>query len=154
MWFDRHIVFNIKTFKNLLQNSWTDRGETLQVWSPIHEEQKVLHLWCHRSHGLATMIFWRINLFKSLSPERLDRSRGSFTHMFPKPWGYQSVHKQLIRQMFWQPYWIEQKSLKNYFSWTTSSIGLKHHSYDLVVMGNICFQFQPDRTYGLATRVI
>ena len=42
-WFGSHIVFFIlkKTFKNLLWSGWTDRGETLQAWPPIHEEQKV-----------------------------------------------------------------------------------------------------------------
>ena len=32
--------------------------------------------WHHRSYGLAAMIFWRINILKSSSTERLNRSRG------------------------------------------------------------------------------
>ena len=135
MWFGSHIVFNMKTFKKLIvRNGWTDQTETLQVLLPIHEEQKVLHLWCPRSHGLAAMIFWRINFS---SPERLDRLRGNFTHMFPKPWGYQFVHKYLIGHTVWQPYWIEWKSFKNSSSWTASSINRKRHIYDVVITGNI-----------------
>ena len=30
------------------------------------------------------------------------------------------------------------------FSWTASSIDVKCHNYDLVVMGNMCFKFQHD----------
>ena len=38
------ILFKIKkeTFKNVfLWRGWTNRGETLHVWPPVHEEQKV-----------------------------------------------------------------------------------------------------------------
>ena len=33
-------------------------------------------------------------------------------------------------------------------------IDMKRHSYVVVVMGNICFKFQPDRMHGLADLVI
>ena len=64
-WFLAAILFlNIQTFKYLLllRNDWTDQGETLQVWSTIHEEQKVLQLWCQRSHGLAAILDLPSNL--------------------------------------------------------------------------------------------
>ena len=44
---------------------------------------------------------------KSSSPEQLDRSRGNFMQMFPKPWVYKFVEEQFIGHMVWQPYWIE-----------------------------------------------
>ena len=40
-WFRSYIILKKKTFKNLLWSGWTDQGETLHLWPPIHEEQKV-----------------------------------------------------------------------------------------------------------------
>ena len=42
----------------------------------------------------------------------------------------------------------------NDFSWTASSINVKLQNYDLLVMMNIYFKFQPDRSRGLAARII
>ena len=40
------------------------------------------------------------------------------------------------------------------FSWTASSINVKYPSYDLLIIWNISFKCQPDRTHGLAPIII
>jgi len=37
-------------------------------------------------------IGFTLKAIKNSPPEGLGRSRGNFTHMFHKPWGYQGVH--------------------------------------------------------------
>ena len=73
------------TFKNpLLWSGWTDQGETLKVWPPIHEQK--VHTYDVISH-MAWQPYWiypKTYKKKSSSPERLDWSRGNFTQMFPK----------------------------------------------------------------------
>ena len=55
--------------------------------------------------------------------------------------------------MVWQPYWIYPKTFK-IFSRMVGQIWGKLHNYDLVVMWNICFKFQPDKMHGRAARII
>ena len=87
-----HFVLFFLTFKNLW-SGWTDRGETLHVWLPMHEERNV-----HTYHIIGHLVWQPYWIYpkmylKKKSPERLDRSRRNFTQMFPKPWGYQSIHE-------------------------------------------------------------
>jgi len=98
MLFGSNIDFlNMKTFKNLLLNSWTDWGKTLQVWSPIHKEQKVIQLWHHRSHGLAAMIFRKT--FKNL--------------LIQMAWQIEGTPHPHVPQALWIPgcSWIINRSL-------------------------------------------
>ena len=48
--------------------------------------------------------------------------------------------------------WI--KILNKLFLWTAASINVKLHNYDQVVMGNVYFEFEPDRTHGLTAIII
>ena len=131
------IFFNIKTIKNLLQNGWTDRSETLQVWSPIHEEQKVLHLWHHRSHGLGAMTFFLKNKpLKFFFSGMAWQIGGKLYPHVHQALGIPGCSQIIIMSHGLTAILDWMKIFKNDFSWTTSSITMKCHSYDLVVMWN------------------
>ena len=72
----------------------------------------------------------------------LSKSNKTFTHMMVKVTWFGS-HIGLSKNLF-----------KNHFFWTASSIDVKLRKNDLVLKRNIGFKFQPDRTHGLAVRII
>ena len=82
------------------------------------------------------LFFWRINLQKS-SSECLDRSRGNFIHMFPKPWIWGC--SQIINWTNCPAVMLDWTKILNYFSWTASSIDVKCHPMWIFILFIINF---------------
>ena len=91
-WFGSHIVFNIKP-----SEIFSVRAEQIEAklyrYDRLSMRDKKFSTHDVMSHGLAAIIFLKNKPLKSYSLQLRDRSRGNFTHMFPKPWGYQGVHE-------------------------------------------------------------
>ena len=81
-------------WKKTLQNSLTDGGETLQVWPPINEEQKVPSFWWHAVGHMIWQPYWIYpETFKNPTRQNGLTDQGEFSHTFPKPGGYKGVHE-------------------------------------------------------------
>ena len=102
--FSRHLFF--LTFKNLW-NGWTDRGETLHIWHPIHEEQKV-HTFDVIGHMVWQPYWIYLKTYKNLL--FFSRTAGQIKGKLHKKFPHGMRNTWLLRNnwchMVLQPYWI------------------------------------------------
>ena len=103
--------FFLKTFKNLLWNGGTDRGETLQVWPPIDEEQKV-----HTYDVIGHMVWQPCSIYPKTFKIFFSGTAVQIEvklHKWPPVHEEQKVHTyDVIGHLVWQPYWIYLKTYK------------------------------------------
>ena len=95
--------------------------------------------------------FWRLNLLKTLSRTAWQIERKLQPHI-PEGLGTPGCSRLINRWHGVAAMLDWTKILKIYIS--LQSIDVKHHSYHLVDMWDICFKYQPDRMHGLAARII
>ena len=141
-----------KTCKNLLQNGLTDQGETSHKCFPnlLGTGLFTNNWWVTWSGSHIGFTLKFIKIFPRMAGQIEGKLHTNVSQALGIPGCSQKINRShgLAALLDWT------KILKKNLSWLTASIDVKRHSYDVIVMENICLKIQPDRTHGLAARII